>query len=594
MKKMIRNTYILQIIPAAILTLVCLFIASYGYSENIFSSYFKDVRVLAMNFVPVYLILVIISLVVKSVPIGFGITSIFMVAMAYTHEKKVIYRSEPLMLSDLKLVREAMSMSKSYNVAPDRLSLIAIGIVVILLIVLIFLCRNLHWNFRWIGFAIYTMCLVVFINTLAFDDKLYFDIGKESSGLNMWVYLESYEAKGIVYPFLHSIKTSKNYKYKAYDKKRAEELLSKYEYKNIPDDKKVDIILLQLESFKDFYMYRNDALQFNYDPYDYFHKLQSESITGSLMVNTFGGGTFITETNVATGNRNNPIYNVNKNSYIWYLKSQGYKAIGTHPNVGTFYNRVNAYKHLGFDEFHDMENTYKEVSDEILFDRDYFPYIIKDHDDAEGQPYVSLNVSYQGHGPYNREVCPDNPGLKWNDSYDVGNYNYFNNYLNLIHDTNYKLKMLVDNFEKSDRPIVLVFWGDHSPSMGEGNSIFKMFNINCDMATPDGLYNIYATPYVIWANSKAKELTGNSFVGEGPTMEPAFLMNYLFRQLGYEGDEYNQFLTDFTQDVTVIKQNLTLYKGEFKPTTDPEVSERLKDFYNVEYNRMKNKVQVDK
>ena len=152
----------------------------------------------------------------------------------------------------------------------------------------------------------------------------------------------------------------------------------------------------------------------------------------------------------------------------------------------------------------------------------------------------------------------------------------------------------MEAFEKSERPVVLVLWGDHSPSMGEANSIFKMFNINCDMATSEGLYNVYSTPYVIWANDKAKEVTGNSFVGEGPTIEPAFLMNFLFRQLGYEADEYNQFLTDFTQDITVIKPNLTLYKGEFKPTADPEVQERLKDFYNVEYARMRKKIQIDK
>lgn len=594
MKKLLKNTYILQIIPAAILTIVCLFVASYGYSQDIFFSYFKDVRVLVMNFVPIYLILVMISLLVKSVPIGYGITSLIMIGMAISHDKKVIYRSEPLMLSDLKLIKEAFLMTKSYNVTPERLPLIAIGIVVVTLIVLAFLCRKLRWNFRWIGFAIFTMFLVVFTSTFAFDDKLYFDIGKESSGLNMWVYLESYESKGIVYPFLHSIKTSKNYKYKDYDRNRAEELVSKYEYKDIPEDKKVDIVLLQLESFKDFYKYRNDSLEFNYDPYDYFHRLEERSLTGSLMVNSFGGGTFVTETNVATGYRNNPIYNVKKDSYIWYLKNQGYKTVGSHPNIGTFYNRVNAYRHLGFDEFFSMDNTYKEVSDEILFDRDYFPFIIRDFEAAEGKPFVSLNVNYEGHGPYSREECPGNPALKWNDSYDTGNYNYFNNYLNLIHDTQNQLHTLVEAFEKSERPVVLVLWGDHSPSMGEANSIFKMFNINCDMATPEGLYNIYSTPYVIWANDKAKEVTGNSFVGEGPTMEPAFLMNFLFRQLGYEADEYNQFLTDFTQDITVIKPNLTLYKGEFKPTSDPVVQERLKDFYNVEYSRMRKKVQVDK
>lgn len=590
MKRIRQNIYLIQIIPAVILTLACLFIASYGYKDGIFLSYFNDYRILLMNFIPIYLVLVLLSLLIKSVPIGFLISTLFFVGISFSHEKKVIYRSEPLMLSDFTLIKEAFTMTHEYSVAPEIPVIIAIVIVLLVLIILIRYFRKMRWSFRWGGFIIVLLLMIVYTHSLAFDDKLYMDIGKESSGLNMWVYLESYESKGISYPFIHSIKTSRGYKYKDFNTAVAEDTLSKYNSVDIADDKKVDIVLIQLESFKDFSVYKNELLDFNYDPYDYLHKLQNESIHGCLMVNSFGGGTFITETNVATGYRNNPLFNTNRMSYIWYLKNQGYKTEGSHPYVGTFYSRVNAYRHLGFDAFYDMENTFSKISDEILFDRDYFPFIVKEHENANGDPFVSLNITYQGHGPYSREESPGNPALKWHESYDQGSYHYFNNYLNLVHDTQNQFKILIDGFRKSERPVVLVMWGDHSPSMGEGHSIFKMFGINSDISTPEGLFNVYSTPYIMWANDKAKEITGNAFVGEGPTVEPAFLMNYLFRQLGYPADPYNQFLTDFTQEINVIKPNLTLYNGNFVPTENEEVQKKLKDFYNVEFLRMKTKI----
>ena len=42
-----------------------------------------------------------------------------------------------------------------------------------------------------------------------------------------------------------------------------------------------------------------------------------------------------------------------------------------------------------------------------------------------------------------------------------------------------------------------------------------MLGIDLDVSTLEGFYNYYATPYIMYANDAAKQITGNQFVGEG-------------------------------------------------------------------------------
>ena len=51
--------------------------------------------------------------------------------------------------------------------------------------------------------------------------------------------------------------------------------------------------------------------------------------------------------------------------------------------------------------------------------------------------------------------------------------------------------------------------------VGEGNSVYEMLGIDLDVSTLEGFYNYYATPYIMYANDAAKQITGNQFVGEG-------------------------------------------------------------------------------
>ena len=145
---------------------------------------------------------------------------------------------------------------------------------------------------------------------------------------------------------------------------------------------------------------------------------------------------------------------------------------------------------------------------------------------------------------------------------------------------------LKDTISKSSAPTVLILFGDHSPSAGPENIMYKMLGINSDTFTREGYENLMSTPYVIYANQALKDLYGKDFVGEGPDLEPAFLMPYIFRELDYKGDEYNQFLMDFSNRTTVLKDYTGVVDGTWINDTGEEdnlYKKLKKEYFNNEY-----------
>ena len=115
----------------------------------------------------------------------------------------------------------------------------------------------------------------------------------------------------------------------AYDEQTAAGYLSEYSDSDIPDDSKVNILALQLEAFSDFTTLGLDELEYIYADY---HALEDESYTGDLITNIFAGGTVDTERCFLTGYTRLRDYRQNTNSYVWYLRQQGYTVNGSHPS----------------------------------------------------------------------------------------------------------------------------------------------------------------------------------------------------------------------------------------------------------------------
>ncbi|MEN8907405.1 MAG: hypothetical protein ABF289_15720, partial [Clostridiales bacterium] len=73
-----------------------------------------------------------------------------------------------------------------------------------------------------------------------------------------------------------------------------------------------------------------------------------------------------------------------------------------------------------------------------------------------------------------------------------------------------------------------------------------------DLASEEGFYNYYNTPYIIWSNKSAKEILKNDFKGSGPTISPNYLMNEFFNLAEYKGNEFIKLTDDLKESLDVI------------------------------------------
>lgn len=74
-------------------------------------------------------------------------------------------------------------------------------------------------------------------------------------------------------------------------------------------------------------------------------------------------------------------------------------------------------------------------------------------------------------------------------------------------DADAMLGRLTDYFAGTDEPVVLAFWGDHLPYLGDNQIGYRQLGLDV-FSGPEGQENLraYETPYVIWANDAAAEV----------------------------------------------------------------------------------------
>ena len=343
----------------------------------------------------------------------------------------------------------------------------------------------------------------------------------------------------------------------------------------------MNIISIMLEAYMDLSVFENDRFQLSQDLYAPLHELQAECVSGPLVTNIFAGGTKDTEQGFLTGYTDPGTYRSPVNTYVWYLRSQGYTTEGFHPGGGWFYNRKNVNEYFGFERYLFVEDfEVEDRSDEFFFSELKEMWESRD----KSAPYFNYSLSFQNHGGYDTTSTGEVSYVVQGELSDE-TYNMLNNYLTGVADTTQRLADLADYFRDCEEPVVLVFFGDHMPWMGNGNSGYTDMGLNLDLGDQEGFMNYYSTRYYIWANDAAKAVTGNDFVGEGEAIiSPCFLMSKVFDLCGWEGPAYMQAMRPISQRLPVI-QSLGNYMegGVITQTLSPEGEELAADFSSLEY-----------
>ena len=564
---------------------------AYGdYPDLLFQSYFQVPLIAVLNILPALILVLALYFLFGRAWAAFLASAAVVMGFSLANYYKLRFRDDPVIFEDLKYIREAGAITQTakYDLTPDKRIWFGLLCVVLGTLFLFFLVRGVPKKKVRLPLCLVTILVCLPLSKTYTSSTVYNTATANYDYINRWSSTQLYISKGFLYPFLHSTTTGSIQAPEGYDEDTTEALLASYDPVDIPEDKKVDLVTIQLEAFADFSQFENvEGIDWG-AAYDVYHELEAESLSGNLITNIFAGGTVDTERCFLTGFADVWNFRTRTNSYGWYLDSQGYTAEGSHPSYEWFYNRLNVNGYLGLPTYYYQENYYGELSktgiagDDILMPEIFQLY--EANRDGEGDPYFSFNVTYQGHGPYDTESVWR--GTHFTDGrYSTETTNIVDNYLGSVQDTAEQLKWLLDQFAEEERPVVVVIYGDHKPWLGDGNSAYQELGVNLDTATEEGFYNYYATRYLIWANDGAKEALGSDFVGQGPDVSSCFLMNLVFDQCGWVGNEWAQATSDIWRQLpvlTAVGRYITA-DGTLTDTLDESDQQALDTYRGLQY-----------
>ena len=179
------------------------------------------------------------------------------------------------------------------------------------------------------------------------------------------------------------------------------------------------------------------------------------------------------------------------------LSQAGYTTVASHPNYAAFWNRVNSYDRIGFDEYWAMNDfALDDMNGPFLSDESLYRQINQKLGEtvASGKPVMNYVVTYFGHMDYPlNDKRPQRITVE-NDP------NMVERYVNTVY---YKTRELMDYYEalrQKDPEALIVIFGDHLPFLGpnyDGYVESGLLVREKSEFTPQMFLNYTETPLII-------------------------------------------------------------------------------------------------
>ncbi len=152
-----------------------------------------------------------------------------------------------------------------------------------------------------------------------------------------------------------------------------------------------------------------------------------------------------------------------------YLAGAGYRSVAAHPNYAAFWNRVNSYNRIGFDEYW-SKNDFQldDMNREFLSDKSLYRQVWEklEQGDKRKHPHLVYIVTFFGHLDYplsasRPKVITIATGSKM-----------LEGYVNQIYYKSRELMDFVEVLQAEDPKALVVLFGDHLPFLGANHDGF--------------------------------------------------------------------------------------------------------------------------
>ncbi len=512
------QTLAVMVLLAGAVTLLCLWIQPNSL-RSVVKILIAHPKLIVLNCLPVGLLILALTFLLRNVFSAACLTAAFWTALSLANRIKLEVRDEPVFLRDFGLLKEAGSAAHSYDIhwPWTVIAVILIFLCVLLLLSRLIGCRATALPRRpllRLASALGSLAvLILLIFTVYATDGLY----DTYSAYNGYYIPGVFNDVGFPYCFCHTATLYSLDKPAGFSKSEA---VAWDQGGTAGEGKQVNVIMVMNEAFSDL----TDDPAFTYstkdDPLTNLHAVEKSAhcISGHVVVPGFAGGTANTEFDVLTGMQTNALsatttsafraVNRNLDSLFRVFNADGYDTLFMHPGDSWFYNRENVYQWLGAEQIQfaeDMQNLqYKGrwVTDDYMAGR-----IEEQFEDAvsAGKPLFNYTPTIQNHMSYTADKYGAGyvfPPVQTSANLSDQAKTLLNVYIEGARDADAMLGRLTKYFSESDEPVVLVFWGDHRPYLGDNQLAYKELGMNL---TPqengtESFLDAYETPYVIWAN----------------------------------------------------------------------------------------------
>ena len=482
---------------------------------------------IVLNALPIGMLVLVFAFLFRNVFLGAALVNFAVCALSIANRIKIEVRDEPVFPRDLALLKEVGSAMGTYDIRfPVGVIAVVVCTTVLLVVLGLFIgsrpfpiARLRGWLGSLLGAAASFALLAALILTVYASDSLY-----NSFRVSNAYYIPSvFNELGFPYCFCHQFTTYPIDKPEGFNKATA---AAAWETGDQPGQgKDVHLIMVMNEAFSDL----TDADVFTYseedDPLPNLHALQNDphAVSGHVVVPGFAGGTANTEFDVLTGMQTNAlsatttssfrVVNRNLDSVLRVFREDGYHTSFFHPGDDWFYNRENVYRWFGAeetvfaDEMEDLAYKGRWVTDDYMagFIEEKFEEAV-----SQGQLLCNYTTTIQNHMSYTADkygVDYDYPDVPLSVSVSEQTETMLKVYIEGARDADAMLGRLVDYFSATDEPVVLAFWGDHLPYLGDNQLGYAELGLEVAIKEDERTdpQCPYETPYVIWANDAAAE-----------------------------------------------------------------------------------------
>lgn len=571
-------TIALTILVPALAIFTCEWVIRFFYiGKNEEMTVFQAIAGTPNAFIISYLLLlsiyIIISQLTRLHAIAVAVVGLFANTLGIVSYFKLVLRNEIFLPWDIYQVGDLLAINEKVTYEIPACVIITVIIFVVLIIFSCFIKMPKWQKNKKILLQIFipTGISAIVVSYLFFGVFLVKDGGKKFGLVeNQFSPNGYYVTNGAVYGFMSNLYLLKIQEPAGYSEKAVlaieQETLENIStmplypnsYVAVSDDivETPDIIFVQAEAFWD--MRNLDMIEYDRELMSNFDRLVEESATGNLYTPSFGGGTCDVEFEVLTGfsMENLPsgskpyqqYINQNYFSLPQYLRAdKGYDTLAIHGYGNQFWNRHIAYPRLGFNEFIASDTAewdpivYRRgfISDETMVARIIEEYEKRESDSA---PMFIHAVTMQNHSGYSADKYPDDERVKILSAPDVlteQQIGQLEDSATGIYEMDLALGTLVDYLKTTDRPTILVFWGDHLNPVTNSMDFFQQTGLIEEDDPSDPL--LFQTPLMIWSNYSDQKvdlgIVGANYISpvfmDMYGLEKPFMFEYLTEQFPF-------------------------------------------------------------